>query len=182
MAAIGLASSIIAVIQITLAITESCYQYKTSLKNASKSINQILTQVNSLRSVLENLVEVIESETEAQNENGNGNGNWNENGNRDGNFAEKGGKGKGKGKLSRLKALEGLAGKNGLIEEMATGLGELRAKLGMGGVGVGGMKGRGWKGVGIMEKLVWPLREENVRRVVRECRWKFLRAIFPNLE
>lgn len=125
MEALGLAASIIGVIQITLSITETCYKYKTCLKTASQQISLIIQQTNSLRSVLENLVEIVEKEAPGS---------------------------------TRLKTLGSLAkGENGMMESFGRSLKELQEKL---------RPRSGWKAVG--SSLTWPLREEEVRKVLSD--------------
>lgn len=60
---LSLTASIIAVIQTTLVIVDTCYQYKSTVSNSSKEVTRIIQQLNSLRSVLERLIEILDNES-----------------------------------------------------------------------------------------------------------------------
>jgi hypothetical protein len=63
MAEIGLAASIIAVIQITTSVTKQAYEYGQSVKNATKDIAKIQGQVKDVESILVKLKDLVDRAT-----------------------------------------------------------------------------------------------------------------------
>lgn len=59
---LSLTASLIAVAQITISIVDTCYKWKSSVRNASKQTSQIIRQLDSPRTVLERLIEIVENE------------------------------------------------------------------------------------------------------------------------
>ena len=55
-------ASVIAVLQLTSLTISLCYDYRSRVKNAPKSLSRITDQLTSLRNVLESLVKHAESE------------------------------------------------------------------------------------------------------------------------
>ena len=55
-------ASVIAVLQLTSLTISLCYDYRSRVKNAPKSLSRITDQLTSLRNVLESLVKLAESE------------------------------------------------------------------------------------------------------------------------
>jgi len=55
--------SVIAVLQLTATTISLCYDYRSRVKNAPKSLSRITDQLTSLRDVLESLVKLAESES-----------------------------------------------------------------------------------------------------------------------
>jgi hypothetical protein len=53
-------ASVIAVIQISGAVIDICYQYRTGVKNAPKSIIRLMNEVRGIRTVLEELETALE--------------------------------------------------------------------------------------------------------------------------
>lgn len=60
---LSLTASLIAVAQITVSIVETCYKWKSAVRDSSKQASQIVRQLDSLRSILERLIEIVENES-----------------------------------------------------------------------------------------------------------------------
>jgi hypothetical protein len=56
----SITGTLIAVVQITSTVISICYDYRSSLKSASREIIQITDGLNSLKDVLESLLRVVE--------------------------------------------------------------------------------------------------------------------------
>jgi hypothetical protein len=58
-------ASVIAAIQISGAVIDICYQYRTGVKDAPKSIIRLMNEVRGIRTVLEGLETVLEEDQHA---------------------------------------------------------------------------------------------------------------------
>jgi NACHT domain len=61
------AANVIAVIEICSVVLSRCYRYAVKVKNASKEISQVINEVGSLKSILEDLKSLTQSMTEFNN-------------------------------------------------------------------------------------------------------------------
>jgi len=57
---LSLAASIIAVIQVTSSVVSLCYDYRSSVKNASKEMKQLTDEITSLRDILETILKLVD--------------------------------------------------------------------------------------------------------------------------
>ncbi|KAF8492135.1 hypothetical protein JB92DRAFT_3147541 [Gautieria morchelliformis] len=64
-AALGLAASIIAVLQLTGATISACYDYGSGVKNASRDKKRIIDQLFGLQKVLESVRRLVEDDETA---------------------------------------------------------------------------------------------------------------------
>jgi len=59
---LSITASLIAVLQISGTVISALYEYRTGVKSASKDAARIITELNSLRSILESLLQAVEKE------------------------------------------------------------------------------------------------------------------------
>ena len=59
---LSLVASLIAVLQISGTIISCCYEYRNGFKGASKDLSRLLSEVTSLRNVLERLIQLVDDE------------------------------------------------------------------------------------------------------------------------
>jgi hypothetical protein len=63
---LSITASAIAIVQLSGAIINTCYTYRSRLKSASKNASRIINELNSLRMVIESLFQVVEDESETK--------------------------------------------------------------------------------------------------------------------
>jgi len=61
---LSITASAIAVLQISGAIINVCYDYRSRVKSSAKDASRIVNELNGLRSVIESLFEILEDESE----------------------------------------------------------------------------------------------------------------------
>lgn len=59
-------ASVIAVIQITVSVLSTCHEYRSSVKNAPKEAEQIISELSSLKHVLEQVLTVAQREEQSR--------------------------------------------------------------------------------------------------------------------
>jgi len=59
---LSILASLIAVAQVSGSIVSLCYEYRNGLQTASKDMNRLVTEVKSLRDVLENLIGLVDQD------------------------------------------------------------------------------------------------------------------------
>lgn len=61
---LSLTASCIAILQLSGAIINTCYDYRSRVKSAAKDASRIVNELNSLRSIIESLFVLLEDEAE----------------------------------------------------------------------------------------------------------------------
>lgn len=141
----SLTGTLIALIQITSKIVTLCYDYRSSLKSSSREIVQITDELNSLQTVVESLLRIVEQSYDS--------------GDLDDRSRDGGKKGGGK---ARLETIEKLFEEGGVLGSCLEELHRLKEKL---------EPREGWRGV--KRRLEWPLKEGEMRRALEGLeRWK----------
>jgi hypothetical protein len=67
---LSITASLIAVLQISGTVISALYEYRNGVKSASNDAARIITELNSLRSILESLLQAVEKEDAASNSGG----------------------------------------------------------------------------------------------------------------
>jgi hypothetical protein len=63
---LSITASAIAIVQLSGAIINTCYTYRNRLKSASKDAGRIINELNGLRTVIEDLFQLLEDEDETK--------------------------------------------------------------------------------------------------------------------
>jgi hypothetical protein len=63
---LSITASAIAIVQLSGAIINTCYNYRNGVKSASKDACRIINELNSLRTVIEDLFQLLEDEHETK--------------------------------------------------------------------------------------------------------------------
>jgi hypothetical protein len=136
---LSITASLIAVLQVSGTVISALYEYRNGVRSASTDAARIITELNSLRSILESLLQAVETEAAPKTS-----------------FSDSNSSGG-----SRLGNFQALTLPNGELERCQADLEAVSVKLGVD----NGAPLQGWKKARMA--LVWPFKEKDVEKLLQ---------------